>query len=161
VLWHKASTAYALVRVVRLLQARGSLPGHPGLEVRGVHVHHYAHGLALLALQQAVGRWSGTCVHAPRRANVLCTGLALIADEYDVVVGGEGKRWAVPVRVALDGVGVLGAALGAADLRETWSGWYRDPVRAAHVRPSTSCASSSAEEPDAQPTLSTGQPARS
>jgi len=114
-----------------------------------------------VALQLALGRWTGACLHAPRRANVLCTGLALIADEYDVVVGGEGDAWARPVRAALDGVGVVGAVLATADLRETWSGWYRDPVRAAQVRPSASCACSSTAESDAQEARSTGQPARS
>ena len=139
VLWQKTCTAYAVLRAVRLLQARGSVPGHAGLEVGPVHVHHYVHGLALLVLQQALSRGRGHCLHRPVRANLLGTGAALVLDELDVISGAERSCAARRVRLALDLVGAAGAVVGTRDLRRTWSGWY--PGRwapEAQVRPSRS-----------------------
>lgn len=123
VLAHKAATAYAVVRAVRLAQAHWRLPGGEGLTVRGRHVHHHVWGLLLVtAATTARGK---ACLHRPLRANVVCTGVALVMDEYDVLLAAEDAVWAPPVRALLDVLGLAGAASGAVRWRSTWSGWYR------------------------------------
>lgn len=125
-LWQKTCTAYAVLRAVRLLQARRVLPGGGGLVVAGVHVHHFVHGFALVLAQQVLARRPHSCLHRPLRANLLGTGAALVLDELDVLTGTQHSAGADAVRVALDTTGVLGAALGAVDAQRTWSGWYPD-----------------------------------
>ena len=119
VLLQKTATAYVLVRAVRVLQGRGVLPGDGGLTVRGVHVHHALYGGVLIALQQALDG----CVHRPLRANVLCTGVALVVDELDVLTGSAGHPAAPRVRAVQDALALLWAVRASADLRRTWTGW--------------------------------------
>lgn len=116
-LWQKAGTAYMVVRAVRLLAARGWLPGDSGLTVRDVHVHHRVHGGILVLAQHLAGSGRGRCVHTPWRANLLCTGLALIVDEFDVLLGADDSRWVRCSRSALDAMAALGAVLGVGDWR--------------------------------------------
>jgi hypothetical protein len=108
-LWEKACTAYVIVRVVRVLQAYGRLPGHGGLRVGGTHVHHAAYGAALVVAQHVVASRRGACRHTPWRANVLCTGVALLVDEFDLPLDADNDRRVGHLRTLLDAACVLGA----------------------------------------------------
>lgn len=118
--WQKAGTAYVIVRAVRLLQARGRLPGHAGLRIGSVHVHHWVHGGVLVLAQQWAAPRSA-CVHTPWRANLLGTGLALIAEEFDVLTSADDAPWVRRFRAAIDGLSAVGAVVGACDWRRTWT----------------------------------------
>jgi hypothetical protein len=107
VLAQKTALAYVVVRAVRLLQARGALPGHSGAEVCGVHVHHLVYGGILVVAQQAAASRSTTCLHQPTRANVLCTGAALMLDEFDIITRTEGRREARVGRPVLDALALV------------------------------------------------------
>lgn len=115
----KTASAYAVVRVVRMLQERGPLPGGDGLVLRGVHVHHCVSGLVLLGAQHlARRRLSG-----PARANLIAVGGALVLDELDVLLRCEDWRRA-PSRGLLDG-GLLVSLVVVAV-----AGGVRTPARA-------------------------------
>ena len=124
VLVRKTATAYAVVRLVRLLQARGAVPGHSGLRLGGVHLHHHLWGALLVLASSQLGR-RPTCLHRPLRANVLCTGMALVVDELDILTGLNGRPAARPMRFVIDVAGALAAVDGARHWRSTWSGLHR------------------------------------
>lgn len=85
---------YGAVRVIRVLQEKGRLPGGKGLSIKGHHVHHYLAGVAMLVGQAAVGTAERLPFDDPRRATPLGAGLALIADEFDVLTGQQDSRLA-------------------------------------------------------------------
>ena len=120
VLAQKAASAYVVVRMVRLLQARGVLPGHQGLTVWGVHVHHLVHGGLLLGAQHVVAVHREVCVHRPARANAICIGAALVIDEFDILTRARGRSGTPVLRAVLDVAALVGAAFGAADHHRTW-----------------------------------------
>ena len=99
------------------------MPGHDGLTVRGVHVHHALDGGVLMLLQLTLAR-RGACLHRPLRTNLLCTGVALVADELDLLTGATGRP-ARRVRALLDASALLWALRGTLDLRRTWTGRHR------------------------------------
>ena len=105
----KLACAHATVRAVRVAQEHGPLGGGDGLVVRGVHVHHWTFGAALLVGQQLLaGRLS-----VPVRRNAVAVGAALVLEELDVVCGQDG--WRAADRALLDGALVDGLlALAAA-----------------------------------------------
>ena len=98
----RTAVAYVQVRAVRLLQARGVLPGHGGLVVGGLHVHHLVHGAVLVLGQHVVGARRQLCLHRAARINVLCTGLALLLDEFDLLTSTQGSAGARRARRAVD-----------------------------------------------------------
>ena len=120
VLAQKTASAYVVIRLVRLLQARAVVPGHGGLEVRGVHVHHLVHGGVLLTAQHLWGVRREVCLHRPARTNVLCTGVALVVDEFDIVTGTQGRAGTPAARLLIDLAALVGTAFGLADRRRTW-----------------------------------------
>ena len=124
VLAQKTATAYVVIRLVRLLQSRGALPGHTGMEVAGVHVHHLVHGGLLLSAQHLVARRRGLCLHRAARANALCIGAALVLDEFDIVTQTQGHAATPAARAVLDLLGLAGALVGAVDGRRTWLRWH-------------------------------------
>ncbi len=106
----KLACAHATVRAFRLAQEHGPLGGGDGLVVRGVHVHHWTFGAALLLAQQLLARR----LSVPVRRNAVAVGAALVLEELDVVLGHDGRR--DPPRPLLDGalvVGLLGLAFAA------------------------------------------------
>lgn len=123
VLLRKTATAYTVVRVVRLLQARGVMPGHGGVQLGGVHLHHHVWGtLLVLASPHLSGR--PACLHRPLRSNVLCTGIALVLDEFDILTGTDGRPVARRMRALVDAASALAAVDGLRHWQSTWSGWH-------------------------------------
>ena len=109
--------ALGVTRTIRVLQFKDILGGGQGLEVRGRHIHHYTWGLLLLALQAVA--------HIPigdsRRAVAIGVGIALIVDEFDIILGIEQWRFAQRDRPVTDAVlaaaGVAAIAAGQAKRR--------------------------------------------
>lgn len=119
----KSGTAYVVIRAVRLLQSRGTVPGEGGLTLGGVHVHHALYGVALVVIERTLSV-RGVRRHPAVRANALCTGLALVVDELDVLTGTSGHPAVRPVRALLDATALLWTLHGLQDVRRTWTGGH-------------------------------------
>jgi hypothetical protein len=113
---------FALLRALTYSIRRGIGPFH-NLSVGGAHLHHYMWGIGLLA---GVG---GVAVHGQDRrrkhpvvAAAYGTALALIVDEFALLLDLKDVYWAKEGRISVDlGVGLVatvGTALAAVPLVE-------------------------------------------
>lgn len=102
---------YGAVRTIRVLQEKGRLPAGGGLSIRGWHVHHYWWGLVLVAGHAAVAAGTHLPAGDPRRAGPLGAGLALVADELDILTDRQRSRAAQHRRPVVDANVLAAAAL--------------------------------------------------
>jgi hypothetical protein len=110
--------ALGATRLVRVLQINGRLPGGGGLSIGGHHIHHFVWGLGLVAVQGAAGVTWAIPIDDRRRALPLGAGLALAADEFDIILGVEHWRLAQQDRPLADlALASCAAALGVAGKR--------------------------------------------
>ncbi|HEX2072766.1 MAG TPA: hypothetical protein VHF92_03185 [Geodermatophilus sp.] len=115
--WLAFTTTFATVRAVTYSIRRGDGPFHD-VSAGGVHLHHYLWGIALLA---GVGGVAVRGEDRTRRHPVVAlsygTGLALVVDEFALLLDLRDVYWQRQGRVSVDlGVGVValgGTALAA------------------------------------------------
>ncbi len=93
---------YGALRVLRVLQEKGHVPGGDGLQIKGWHVHHYVWGIALVAAQAVTGLATQIPPDARRRTVPLGAGLSLIADEFDLLTGQQHTEAAQTRRPVVD-----------------------------------------------------------
>jgi hypothetical protein len=115
--WLAFSTTFGAVRTVTLSIRDGRGPFHD-VTPRGMHLHHYLWGIALLAGVGAVAvRGEDRVRRHPAVALSYGTGLALIVDEFALLLDLSDVYWQRQGRVSVDvGVGVValgGTALAA------------------------------------------------
>lgn len=110
---------WSATRAIRVLQVKGRLPLGGGLTLGRLHIHHYVWGVFLVLAQGALGMGSEVAVHDLRRAVPLGIGLALVADEADILLGFENWPLAGRERPVADAAVAAAAAvaLGAGGWR--------------------------------------------
>ncbi|GAA1847574.1 hypothetical protein GCM10009836_29010 [Pseudonocardia ailaonensis] len=110
VLWLGFTATFAAVRAITYSIRRGIGP-FGNLSVGGRHLHHYMWGIGLLAGVGAVAvRGDGRTGSHPAVATAYGTGLALIVDEFALLLDLKDVYWAKEGRVSVDlGVGVVAA----------------------------------------------------
>jgi hypothetical protein len=116
--WTSFTTTFAAVRAVTYGIRNGVGPMR-NLNVGGEHLHHYMWGIAMVAGVGGVAvRGSEAARRHPSVALVYGAGLALIVDEFALLIDLKDVYWAKEGRLSVDiGVGVValgGTAVAAA-----------------------------------------------
>jgi hypothetical protein len=118
--WVGFTATFAAVRVIAYSIRRGVGPFH-NLRVGGAHLHHYMWGIGILS---GVGAVAVTGEEPRRRHPVMAAtygaGLALIVDEFALLLDLKDVYWAKQGRISVDlGIGLValgGTALSARPL---------------------------------------------
>ena len=108
--WLGFSVTFGAVRAITYSIRRGSGPFR-NLALGGEHLHHYLWGIAALAGVGAVAvRGEDRTRRHPVVAATYGSGLALIVDEFALLLDLEDVYWAKEGRISVDlGVGLVGA----------------------------------------------------
>jgi hypothetical protein len=106
--WTGFTTTFATVRAITYTIRRGRGPFR-NVTVGGAHLHHYLWGIALLAGVGAVAvRGDDRTRHHPLVALSYGTGVALIVDEFALLLDLKDVYWERQGRVSVDlGVGLI------------------------------------------------------
>jgi hypothetical protein len=141
--WLSFTATFAAVRGITYSIRAGKGPFH-NLSAGGEHLHHYLWGIGMLA---GVG---GVAVHGEERlrthplvATAYGSGLALIVDEFALLLDLKDVYWAKQGRLSVDvGIGIIGATGSYFALLPVVRAWRRrtehergDPRRAAGGHP--------------------------
>lgn len=112
---------YAGVRTLRYLQVHKVVKGGSGLQVHGEQIHHYVWGLVLLILQGVGGTLFDLDRGSLRQAAPFGAGLALVLEEFDVLLNADEWYWAQAGRPWLDaGVSAAGLILAGLVSKPLW-----------------------------------------
>jgi len=113
--WTGFTTTFAAVRAITYSIRRGSGPFR-NVSIGGAHLHHYIWGIGLLAGVGAVAvRGTDEARRHPLVALSYGTGLALIVDEFALLLDLKDVYWTRQGRVSVDlGVGLV--AVGGTSL---------------------------------------------
>jgi hypothetical protein len=108
--WIAFSTTFATVRVITYAIRAGRGPFR-NLIIGGEHLHHYMWGIGMIAGVGAVGvRGTDQARRHPGVALSYGTGLALIVDEFALLLDLQDVYWAKQGRVSVDlGIGLVAA----------------------------------------------------
>lgn len=108
--WLGFTTTFAAVRAITYSIRAGKGPFR-NLSVGGSHLHHYMWGIAMISGVGAVAvRGDERTRRHPAIAVTYGTGLALIVDEFALLLDLEDVYWAKQGRVSVDlGVGIAAA----------------------------------------------------
>lgn len=112
--WLAFTATFAVVRGITYSIKAGRGPLH-NLTPRGLHLHHYLWGiLAVSSVGGAALRGDDRARHHPVLATAYGAGLALIVDEFALLLDLEDVYWAAQGRVSVDvAVGII-ATTGSA-----------------------------------------------
>jgi len=108
--WTGFSTTFATVRAITYSIRSGKSPFH-NISVGSTHLHHYLWGIAMISTVGAVAV-HGTEEQRRHPAVALSygTGLALIVDEFALLLDLKDVYWAKQGRVSVDiGIGIVAA----------------------------------------------------
>lgn len=116
--WTAFTTTFATVRAITHLIRAGKGPLH-NVSVGGRHLHHYMWGILLVTIVGGVSlRGSDRLRRHPVVATAYGSGLALIVDEFALLLDLEDVYWAKQGRSSVDlGIGLIAAA------GSTLAGW--------------------------------------
>ncbi|MDT7578545.1 MAG: hypothetical protein QOH17_4878 [Pseudonocardiales bacterium] len=108
--WTGFTATFASVRAITYTIRRGTGPFH-NVSIGGAHLHHYLWGIGLLVGVGAVGvRGTDEARHHPLIALAYGAGVALIVDEFALLLDLKDVYWAREGRVSVDlGVGLVAA----------------------------------------------------
>jgi hypothetical protein len=114
--WIGFTATFAAVRAITYSIRKGNGPFR-NLSVGGAHLHHYMWGIGLVSAVGAVAvAGSDRELRHPATGAAYGTGLALIVDEFALLLDLEDVYWTRQGRVSLDlGIGTVG--LGGVALR--------------------------------------------
>jgi hypothetical protein len=124
--WLSFTATFAAVRGITYSIRAGKGPFH-NISAGGEHLHHYLWGIAMLAGVGAVA------VHGEERhrshpavATAYGSGLALIVDEFALLLDLKDVYWAKQGRVSVDvGIGLIAATGSYFALLPVGRAWYR------------------------------------
>jgi hypothetical protein len=108
--WTGFTATFAAVRAITYTIRRGAGPFR-NVSVGGAHLHHYLWGIGMLAGVGAVAvRGTDEARHHPLVALSYGTGMALIVDEFALLLDLKDVYWAREGRISVDlGVGLVAA----------------------------------------------------
>jgi len=108
--WTGFSATFAAVRAITYSIRSGKSPFH-NISAGGTHLHHYLWGIAMLSTVGAVAvRGTEEQRRHPALALSYGTGLALIVDEFALLLDLKDVYWAKQGRVSVDmGIGIVAA----------------------------------------------------
>ncbi len=117
--WFAAT--YAGVRTLRYLQVHEVVKGGSGVQVNGEQIHHYVWGLVLLVLEGVGGTMFDLDRGSLKQAAPFGAGLALVLEEFDVLLNAEEWYWAQAGRPWLDAsVSVTGLIVAGLVSKPLW-----------------------------------------
>jgi hypothetical protein len=119
--WLAFTTTFGVVRAVTYSIKDGKGPFHNFSTKGGIHLHHYLWGIALVSSVGSLAvRGDRTAVEHPIVGIAYGTGMALIVDEFALLLDLQDVYWAKQGRWSVDlGVGLIaltGSALAAAPI---------------------------------------------
>ncbi len=130
--WGAFAGTFGAARLITHRLRRGG--GSGGIIIRGRHVHHYNFGIALLAAVGAIGLGGrSTARRHPATATAYGSGVALIVDEFALLLDLQDVYWGADGRTSVDlaigTIGVGGLYLAAAPF---WHGAIREVANTAN-----------------------------
>jgi hypothetical protein len=133
--WLAFTTTFGVVRAITYSIKDGKGPFHNFSTKGGTHLHHYLWGIALVSSVGSLAvRGDRAAVEHPIIGIAYGTGMALIVDEFALLLDLQDVYWAKQGRWSVDlGVGLIaltGSALAAAPIAQRLR---RDRVRARSV----------------------------
>jgi hypothetical protein len=101
VAWAAFGATFGTARLITHRLHRAGGPG--GIVIRGRHVHHYNFGIALLAAVGAIAvRGQAATRHRPITATAYGSGVALIMDEFALLLDLQDVYWGAEGRASVD-----------------------------------------------------------
>lgn len=101
--WAAFTTTFGVARSITYSLRRAGAGGSGGIIIGGRHIHHYNFGIALLAAVGAIAvRGDGRQQGHPIVAAAYGTGVALIVDEFALLLDLKDVYWAKDGRASVD-----------------------------------------------------------
>jgi hypothetical protein len=127
--WLSFTTTFGVARTVtHLIRDVSHGEGSGGIEIRGIHLHHYLWGILTVSAVGGLAVRGGEKLRQhPAMAIAFGAGLALIVDEFALLVDLKDVYWAQQGRISVDvGIGLIATAGAALAGLPIWRRLHRN-----------------------------------